>query len=155
MRTKRTIVVVPLLAACGAVAGCASTPTPAAPASNPITCGTVVDSTGYLGGPLTPGLAIASLATMLRAGGAVTIPRGAPSSAETSTLDIMAVELIGYSGNKLSTDAEAFAEAEVDYNPDGPVETPYARPLDNDIRALERDCPEGTRQDVRQQNAGG
>ena len=145
MRTKRTIVVVPLLAACGAVAGCASTPTPAAPASNPITCGTVVDSTGYLGGPLTPGLAIASLVTMLRTGGAVRILKGTPSSTETGTLDVMAVELIGYSGNKLSTDAEAFAEAEVDYNPDGPVETSFARPLEGDIATLGRDCPDGMR----------
>jgi len=155
MRTKSTIVLVPLLAACGTLAGCASVPPPAAPASNPITCGTVVDPTGYLGGPLTPGLAIASLATMLRSGGAARIPQGTPSGAETSLLDVMAVELIGYSGNKLSGDAEAFARAELAYNPDGPVEASYARPLDNDIRALERDCPDGAKLGVRQQNAGG
>ena len=102
MRTKSTIVLVPLLAVCGTLAGCASVPPPAAPASNPITCGTLVDPTGYLGGPLTPGLAIASLTAMLRTGGAASIPKGTPSSAETSTLDVMAVELMGYSGSKLS-----------------------------------------------------
>jgi hypothetical protein len=155
MRTKSTIVLVPLLAACGMVAGCASVPLPAAPAGNPITCGTVVDPTGYLGGPLTPGRAIASLVTMLRTGGAVSILKGTPSSTETGTLDVMAVELIGYSGNKLSGDAKAFAQAELAYNPDGPVETSYARPLDKDIRTLERDCPDGAKLGVRHQNAGG
>jgi hypothetical protein len=155
MRTKSMIVLGPLVAACGTLAGCASSPPPTAPTSNPITCGTVVDPTGYLGGPLTPGLAIASLATMLRTGGAASIPQGTPSSAETSTLDVMAVELIGYSGNKLSSDAEAFAQAELSYNPDGPVEVSYARPLDNDIRTLERDCPDGAQPGARQQNAGG
>jgi hypothetical protein len=154
MRTKLTISLVPLLAACGAAAGCASTPAPTGPAVNAITCASVVDSTGYQGGPLTPSLAIASLATMLRAGGAVrSITKGTPSTAETSTLDVMAVELMGYSGNKLSSDAEAFAQAELNYNPDGPVETSYARVLDNDIRALERDCPDGTQQSAKHQDA--
>ncbi|HEY1819755.1 MAG TPA: hypothetical protein VGG83_07490 [Trebonia sp.] len=143
MRTQRTAALMPLLAACALAAGCASIPTPAAPAGNAITCGTVVDATGYRGGPLTPGRAIESLAAMMRAGGAASIPSGKPSSAEASTLDVMAVELMGYRGNKLSGDAEAFAEAELGYNPDGPVEASYARPLDKDIRALQRDCPDG------------
>jgi hypothetical protein len=153
MRTKITVALVPLLAACGAAAGCASTPTPTGPAVNAITCGSVVDSTGYLGGPLTSSLAISSLATMLRAGGAVSITKGTPSTAETSTLDVMAVELMGYSGNKLSSDAEAFAQAELNYNPDGPVETSYARALDKDIRAPERDCPDGMQQSAKHQDA--
>ena len=57
----------------------------------------------------------------------------------------MAVELMGYSGSRLSDDAEAFAQAELNYNPDGPVETSFARPLEVDIAALERDCPDGMR----------
>ena len=38
----------------------------------------------------------------------------------------MAVELMGYSGSKLSDDAQAFAVAEENYNPDGPVDASYA-----------------------------
>jgi len=143
MSSKRRAALVPLLAAGGLVAGCASIPTPAAAVSNAITCGSVVDPTGYQGGPLTPGRAVQSLTAMLRDGGSARIPRGTPSSADTSTLDLMAVELIGYWGNKLSSDAEDFAEAEFNYNPDGPVEAGYARGLDRDIGALQRDCPPG------------
>ena len=79
------------------------------------------------------------------ASGAASIPRGRPTTADASTLDIMAVELMGYSGSKLSDDAQAFAVAEENYNPDGPVDTSYARPLNGDIVTLERDCPAGMR----------
>ena len=108
-------------------------------------CHSVVDSTGYENGPLTADLAIASLARMELASGAVSIPRGRPTTADASTLDIMAVELMGYSGSKLSDDAQAFAVAEENYNPDGPVDTSYARQLNGDIVTLERDCPAGMR----------
>lgn len=142
MRGKRTLALLALLLAMGgAVAGCASNPAPATPASTAITCTTVVDATGQQGGPLTPHLAIRSLAAMLRGGGEARIHRGRPDGADASTLDVMAVELMGHRGNKLSADAQDFAQAELNYNPDGPVETAYARPLDDDIRALQRDCP--------------
>jgi hypothetical protein len=67
----------------------------------------------------------------------------------------MAVELIGHRGNKLSGDAQAFALDELNYNPDGPVEKAYARPLAADIAALQRDCPDGGRTPVLRQRAAG
>jgi hypothetical protein len=66
----------------------------------------------------------------------------------------MAVELIGYSGSRLSDDAQAFAVAEENYHPDGPVDASYAQGLDRDILALQRDCPDGMRLG-RQWRAGG
>jgi hypothetical protein len=67
----------------------------------------------------------------------------------------MAVELMGYSGSKLSGDAEAFAQAEENYNPDGPVDISYARRLNKDILALQRDCPDGLRLGRQRRNAVG
>jgi hypothetical protein len=138
------------LTASGMIAGCgyggpAAVGGQAAAAGNALRCGSVVDSTGYRQGPLTTDLAVAFLTRLQLTGGAADIPRGRPTSADTSTLDTMAVELMGYSGSRLSDDAEAFAVAELNYNPDGPVDTSYARPLDTDILALQRDCPDGMR----------
>ena len=55
----------------------------------------------------------------------------------------MAIDLLGYSGSKLSDDATAFAMTELSYAPDSgaPVDTSYARPLEGDIAVLARDCP--------------
>ncbi len=66
----------------------------------------------------------------------------------------MAVELMGYSGSRLSDDAEAFAVAELNYNPGGPVDASYAPPLDEDILGLQRDCPDGARLGLRWKRAG-
>jgi hypothetical protein len=144
MTDKRASALVPLLVACGLAAGCASGTGSVVRVSNVLNCGRVVDPTGYQHRPLTANRAIALLTEMQLAGGAAAIARGTPSSAEISTLDLTAVELIGYSGSKLSDDAEAFAQAELSYHPYSLIETSYARPLDNDIAALERDCPDGT-----------
>ena len=166
MTAKRAVALVPVLVAACAVAGCdaggvaaasgtqaaasgtqaaASGTQAAAIVGNVLTCGRVLDPTGYKGGRLTTDLAIASLTEMQLTAGAASIPRGTPTPAVTSTLDTMAVELMGYSGSRLSDDAQAFAVAEMNYNPDGPVAASYARPLDQDITALQRDCPDGLR----------
>jgi hypothetical protein len=152
MTTKSAITGVLLLAAAGLIAGCgpgaglaAVDGSQAAAAGNVLRCGKVVDSTGYDRGPLTADLAVASLTEMQLTDWAASIPSGRPTSADTSTLDTMAVELMGYSGSKLSDDAQAFAVAEENYNPDGPVDASYAQLLDRDIRALQRDCPDGVR----------
>jgi hypothetical protein len=161
MKSKYVIALVPLLVAAGLSAGCdsgfdpaAAGKSPAAAAGSVLKCGSVVDSTGYMHGPLTTDLAIASLTEMQLAGGQAAIPRRAPTSADTGTLDTMAVELIGYSGSRLSDDAQAFAVAEENYHPDGPVDASYAQGLDRDILALQRDCPDGMRLG-RQWRAGG
>jgi hypothetical protein len=138
------------LTASGMIAGCGyGTPAAvsgrAAAAGNVLRCGSVVDSTGYKRGPLTTNLAVAFLTRLRLSSGAADIPRGRPTSADTNTLDTMAVELMGYSGSRLSDDAEAFAVAELNYNPGGPVDTSYAQRLDEDILALQRDCPGGMR----------
>jgi hypothetical protein len=138
------------LTASGLIAGCgygspAAVGGRAAAAGNVLRCGSVVDSTGYKQGPLTTDLAVAFLTHLQLTGGAADIPSGRPTSADTSTLDTMAVELMGYSGSRLSDDAEAFAVAELNYNPGGPVDTSYAQGLDTDILALQRDCPDGMR----------
>lgn len=146
MRSKYAMALVPSLIASGMIAGCASSPGPTVAdlTSNALTCSTVVDSTGYRDGPLTVGLAIAELTDMQLSDGSVDIPRGRPTAADTDLLDTMSVELVGYSGSKLSADATAFVIAEDNYNPEGPVETAYAKPLDDDIVALQRDCPAAT-----------
>jgi hypothetical protein len=116
-------------------------------APNILTCGRIVDSTGYKRGPLTADLAIASLtAVPLAAAG---IAGGRPTTADVHTLDTMAVELMGYSGTRLADDAQAFAVAEFNYHLSGPVDAAYARPLDQNIRALQRDCPGGMRLGLR------
>ncbi len=158
MTAKRAVALVPLLVAACVAGGCdaggvatagglatAGGSRAAAMVGNVLTCGRVVDSTGYKGGPLTTDLAIASLTVIQLTAGAASIPRGTPTPAVTKTLDTMAVELMGYSGNRLSDDAQAFAVAEINYNPDGPVAASYARPLDQAIAALQRDCPDGLR----------
>ena len=157
MPTRSTITLTASLAACGlAVAGLIATgdygtPPAAAAVSNVLRCGTVVDPAGYKNGPLTANLAVALLAgtrltadTQLTAGVAG-IPGGRPSLADASTLDTMAVELMGYSGSRLSDDAQAFAVAELNYDPSGPVDPSYAQRLDADILGLQRDCPDGAR----------
>ncbi|MGH3263451.1 MAG: hypothetical protein ACRDNS_15825 [Trebonia sp.] len=150
--TKRAIAVLPLLIATGVTIGCDSGVGPAAAGANQaaavdnvLRCGSVVDDTGFNGRPLTTGLAIALLTEMQLAGGAVSIPRGKPTTAVIGTLDTMAVELMGYSGSRLSDDAEAFAVAEENYHPNGPVDASYARPLEREVAALQRDCPDGRR----------
>jgi hypothetical protein len=145
MTTRCAVALVPLLVACGLAAGCSSGTGPVAGVSDALHCGRVVDPTGYRGGPLTVDRAVALLTGMQRAGGAARLRRGTPGAAEISTLDTMAVELMGYSGTRVSDDAAAFAQAELNYNPEGPVDASYATPLDGDIRALQRDCPAGMR----------
>lgn len=118
-------------------------------------CGSVVDSTGYRQGPLTASLAVASLTAMPLAGAPASVSGGPPAGAYATTLDTMAVELMGYSGTKLADDAQAFAASEVGYNPAGPVDPSYARPLGEYIRALQRDCPGGARLGLRWREPAG
>jgi hypothetical protein len=140
MTIKYAVALVLSLAGSGLIAACGS----AAPGIV-LKCRSVLDSTGYKNGPLTTDLAIASLTKVQFAAEAASIPRGKPTRAVTRTLDVMAVELMGYSGSKLSDDAQAFAVAEENYHPDGLVDTSYAQPMSRDILALERDCPAGVR----------
>jgi hypothetical protein len=152
MPTRSAITLAALLAASGlTVAGLIATgdygtPPAAAAASNVLRCGTVVDPTGYNRGPLTADLAVALLSgTRLSAEtqltGVAGIPGGRPTRADASTLDTMAVELMGYSGSRLSADAEAFAVAELNYDPAGQVDASFAQRLDAAILGLQRDCP--------------
>jgi hypothetical protein len=158
MTAKRAVALVPLLVAAGVIAGCDSGGQASGgnhvAADNSLACGSVVDSTGYKGGPLTTDLAIASLTEMELSPGAATISRGTPTRAVIDTLDTMAVELMGYSGSKLSADAQAFALAELNYNPNGPFVASYAPALGQDIAALQRDCPDGTRLGRQWHNGG-
>lgn len=134
---------VPLLIACGVTVGCSSRG-PVYKVTLAITCGRVLDQdiTGYFHHPLTVGRAVAALTGAERDGGAARIDKGTLSSADRNTLDTMAVELMGYSGNKLSDEAEAFAQAEQGYSPTGlPVNTAYAPAMERAIAALARDCP--------------
>ena len=125
----------------------------AAAVARALHCGSVVDSAGYRQGPLTASLAVASLTALPFAGGAPGAPGSRPTGADVTTLDTIAVELMGYSGSRLADDAQAFAEAEVSYNPNGPVDVAYAGPLGQAIRALQRDCPGGTRLGLRWRRA--
>jgi hypothetical protein len=144
-----------LITACGSGSGPAAAGGSEPPAPGVILkCRSVVDSTGYKNGPLTTDRAIASLTETQLAAGAASTPRGRPTRAVARTLDVMAVELMGYSGSKLSDDAQAFAVAEENYNPDGPVDTSYAQPMSRDILALERDCPAGMKLGRRWRDGG-
>ncbi|MGH3209716.1 MAG: hypothetical protein ACRDNO_18355 [Trebonia sp.] len=149
MTIKYAIALVLSLAGSGMIAGCGSGSGPAEVGGSPpapgvvLRCHTVVDSTGYQNGPLTTDLAIASLTKVELSAAAASIQSGRPTHAVTRTLDVMAVELMGYSGSKLSDDAQAFAVAEENYNPDGPIDTSYVKPMSGDILALQRDCPAG------------
>jgi hypothetical protein len=149
MRTRSAIAVAALLTAVGLIIwgdyGVPDGDGGAAAAGLALRCGSVVDSAGYQQGPLTASLAVASLTALPFADGAAGNPGGSPTSADASTLDTMAVELIGYSGSALADDAQAFAAAEFNYNPADPVDASYARPLGQAIRALQRDCPGGAR----------
>jgi hypothetical protein len=141
----------------GVIAGCDYGVPSAGPGPAPrniLTCGRVVDSTGYKQGPLTANLAIASLTAMPLAAGAAGIADGKPTSADVDTLDTMAVELMGYSGTRLAADAQAFAVTEINYHlTGGRVNAAYARPLGQTIRALQRDCPSGLRLGLRWRRA--
>lgn len=145
MRAKGAIALVPLLAACAVTVGCSSGGArQAAQLSSALDCGRVVDTdaSGYLGGPITASRAIAMLTKVRQAGGATRIRKGTLSHADLSTMDIVALDLLGYAGGRLSADATAFARAELSYSPTGyAVNTAYARPLEGGIAALERDCP--------------
>jgi hypothetical protein len=161
MTIKYAVALVLSLAGSGLVTACGPGGGPAAaggsePAAPGIVlqCRSVVDSTGYKNGPLTTDLAIAFLTKVQLAADPASIPRGRPTRAVTRTLDVMAVELMGYSGSKLSDDAQAFAVAEENYNPDGPVDVSYAQPVSRDILALERDCPAGMRLGRRWRDGG-
>jgi hypothetical protein len=138
MSPKSAMALLPLLVACAVSAGCSSGGGPLPQGSQALRCGLVVDpdAISYLGGPLTAGRAIALLTGLQRSGGAARISTGRLSAADRSTLDIVAVELTGYSGSKLSDDATAFARAELMYSPDYlPLDTSYARSLERDIAA--------------------
>jgi hypothetical protein len=164
MMTRRAITLTALLTAAGlAAAGVVATGDYGVPAGHggdaaaarTLHCGSVVDSTGYQQGPLTASLAVASLTAMPLAGAPAGISGARPASGDVSTLDTMAVELMGYSGTRLADDAQAFAASEVGYNPGGPVDPSYARSLEAGIRALQRDCPGGARLGLRWRGSGG
>lgn len=143
MRARCAIALVPLLVTCAATAGCSPGGGQAPRVAVTLSCGMVVDpdATGYFGAPLTAARAVETL-TELERGAAAAITKGTLSSTDRRTLDAMAAELIGFSGNKLSDDAAAFVKAELAYSPAYlPVDTSYARPLEADIADLERDCP--------------
>lgn len=166
MPTRSAIALTVVLAASGlTVAGVIATgdygtPPAAAAVSNALRCDSVVDPTGYKQGPLTADLAVAlltdtKLTTDTRLTAGVTgIPGGRPSSADARTLDTMAVELMGYSGSRLSGDAQAFAVSELNYDPGGPVDATYAQQLNADIVSLQRDCPDGARLGLRWKRGG-
>ena len=160
MTVKYAVALVLSLAGSGLITACGQGGGPVASGSEPaapgivLKCRSVVDSTGYKNGPLTTDLAIAFLTKLQLAADAASIPRGKPARGVTRTLDVMAVELVGYSGSRLSDDAQAFAVAEENYNPDGPVDISYAQPLSRDILALERDCPAGMRLGRRWRDGG-
>jgi hypothetical protein len=145
MRANGAIALLPLLIAGGVTAGCSSGGPPAVHVSNALNCGRVVDqdNTGYLGGPLTVKRAITLLTKVQRSGGAARIHTGKLNAADRATLDLVAIDLLGYSGSKLSDDAAAFARSELSYSPNagGPVDKSYARPLVSGIAALAKDCP--------------
>ena len=145
MRGNGAIALLPLLVACGTAAGCSSGAPPAAHVSTALNCGRVVDqdNTGYLGGPLTAKRAIALLTKVQRSGGAARIHAGKLNAADRTTLDIVAIDLLGYSGSKLADDAGAFARSELSYSPNagGPVDKSYAGPLEGGIAVLAKDCP--------------
>ena len=147
MRAKGVIALLPFLVASGVTAGCSTGAAPVVPVSNALTCGRVVDqdNTGYLGGPLTAGREIALLTGLERAGGAARISAGKLDATDRATLDLVGIDLLGYSGSKLSNDATAFAQAELSYsaNSGDPVDTSYARPLESGIAVLAKDCPAG------------
>ena len=159
MRAKGAIALLPLLVAPGVTVGCSSGAAPVAPVSNPLSCGRVVDqdNTGYLGGPLTAGREIALLTGLERAGGAARISAGKLDAADRSTLDLVGVDLLGYSGSKLSGDATAFARAELSYSASSgdPVDTSYAQPLESGIAVLAKDCPLGLALDARRRASSG
>lgn len=145
MKAKGAIALLPLLVGSGVTGGCSSGDVPVAQVSNALNCGRVVDrdNTGYLGGPLTAGRAIVLLTKVQRSGGGARIHAGKLNAADRTTLDIVAIDLLGYSGSKLSDDAAAFARAELSYSPNvsGPVDKSYARLVERGIAALAKDCP--------------
>jgi hypothetical protein len=49
----------------------------------------------------------------------------------------------------LADDAQASAVTEFNYHPAGPVHASCAKPLDQNIRAVQRDCPDGRRLGLR------
>jgi hypothetical protein len=159
MRARGAIALLPLLVACGVTAGCSPGDPTVPRASQVLNCGRVVDedASGYLGGPLTAERAIGLLIAVQRSGGAARIPTGKLSGPDRSTLYIVAVDLIGYSGSKLSDDATAFARAELSYDPDSgaPVDTSYGRSVELGINALARDCPYRLAPGVQRTDGGG
>ena len=158
MRAKGAIALLPLLVASGVTVGCSSGAVPVAPVSNPLSCDRVVDqdNTGYLGGPLTAGREIALLTGLEQAGGAARISAGKLDAADRSTLDLVGVDLLGYSGSKLAGDATAFARAELSYSASSgdPVDTSYAQPLESGIAVLAKDCPLGPAPGVQRPGSG-
>jgi hypothetical protein len=91
---------------------------------------------------------------MLLTDGLTNILNGTPSSDDTNILDTVGQELENYSGSKLSADAEQFAQDEQSYDPSGPVDVSYGQPLESDIPALQRDCPQGTILGTKWRNGG-
>jgi hypothetical protein len=157
MRARCAIALVPLLVAGGVTAGCSPAASPVVRASAALSCGSVLDPdpSGYFGGPLTTGGAVALLSAVQRSEGKAGIAKGTLSSHDRRTLDTLAAELVGFAGNKLSSDAAKFASAEVNYSPAGlPVVTAYARSLEVDIAALERDCPSRNEPGVQRPSGG-
>ena len=73
------------------------------------------------------------------------VAAGTLDAADRGILDLAGIDLLGYSGSKLSGDAAAFARAELSYsaNSGDPVDTSYARPLESGIAVLAKDCPLG------------
>jgi hypothetical protein len=126
-----------------------------APALNLMTCTTVLDPTGYQGGALTVNQMIADLTTVLLTDGLVNITNGTPSADDASILDDAATEFQGFDGSiggAVFNDAGQFASDEQSYDPDNAsdVDLAYAHPLISDILALQRDCPAGEAQGIKQ-----
>jgi hypothetical protein len=142
--TILVLVALAALCACGGPAheAASSAAAPSSSASTKaLTCGTVVDTGPRLSGTWTAEKVIAQLGALMITDGAA-IKNGHLTSFADG---ILAGADHGLGGNrepgKLESDAQDYAAAEQNYDPDGPVVTVFAQALKKDIAALEKDCP--------------
>lgn len=136
-----------------AAAASSSVPAVSGPQPDPLYCSTVVDSDpassglkGWEGGDtLTAEQVIAYLVAMEIIDGIKNISYGTLSADDTTILDGADLDLKNYNGTQLADDANTFASDEESYNPGGPVDTSYAKPLLADILTLQKDCRQSSK----------
>lgn len=92
------------------------------PAADTLSCSTVVDPDNNL----TARQVIADLEAMLLIDGTRNLPVGTPSQDDVTNLETAELDLQGYSGNQLATDAANFGSDEKSYDPAGSFGGPYA-----------------------------